>query len=111
MKTLRNLWVVGLLWLLIGGLPLTPAQAQDEGTTGVGTAMAVPGPDGAPVGSITITDVIDPFPDYNPDYPPEAGIRYVMVNVVFDADVFFAVVACRLHLVRSRLGQSSKTCF
>ena len=38
------------------------------------------------VGSITVTEVIDPFTDFDPAYPPEEGGRYVAVNVAFDAD-------------------------
>lgn len=86
MSTLRVLWIVGLFGLLVGSLVPAPVVAQGEGAAGLGTPMTVPGADGAPIGSITITDVTDPFTDFNPDYPPEAGTRYVMVNVAFEAD-------------------------
>ena len=33
-----------------------------------------------------MTEVIDPFTEFDPAYPPEAGGRYVAVNVAFDAD-------------------------
>ena len=33
-----------------------------------------------------MTEVIDPFTDFDPAYPPEEGGRYVAVNVAFDAD-------------------------
>lgn len=86
MSKLRWLWAASLLWLLIGGFTLTSALAQGDGPAGIGTPMPVFGDNGAPAGSITIADVIDPFPDFNPDYPPEAGTRYVVVNVAFEAD-------------------------
>lgn len=86
MSTLRFLWVVSLLWLVVGNVASVPAAAQEEAAAGLGMPMPVPGADGAPVGSITITEVIDPFTAFNPDYPPEPGARYVVVNVVFDAD-------------------------
>jgi hypothetical protein len=86
MSKLRWLCVVSLLWLLVGSLVAAPAEAQGEGPAGLGMPLPVIGADGGPVGAITITDVIDPFPDFHPDYPPEAGTRYVLVNVAFDAD-------------------------
>jgi hypothetical protein len=70
--------------LLISGFPLGSASrvaAQDEGA-----AVPVTDEEGADVGSITVTEVIDPFTDYDPAYPPEEGGRYVAVNVAFDAD-------------------------
>ncbi|HEX2281845.1 MAG TPA: DUF4352 domain-containing protein, partial [Thermomicrobiales bacterium] len=70
--------------LLISGFPRGGASlvaAQDEGA-----AVPVSDEEGAAVGSITVAEVIDPFTDFDPAYPLEAGGRYVAVNVVFDAD-------------------------
>jgi hypothetical protein len=70
--------------LLISGFPPGSASrvaAQDEGA-----AVPVTDEEGADVGSITVTEVIDPFTDFDPAYPPEEGSRYVAVNVAFDAD-------------------------
>jgi hypothetical protein len=70
--------------LLISGFPLgsaSPVAAQNEGA-----AVPVTDEEGADVGSITVTDVIDPFTDFDPAYPPEGGSRYVAVDVAFDAD-------------------------
>jgi hypothetical protein len=70
--------------LLISGFPLGIASqvaAQDEGAT-----VPVTDEEGADVGSITVTEVIDPFTDFDPAYAPEEGGRYVAVNVAFDAD-------------------------
>jgi hypothetical protein len=70
--------------LLISGFPLggvPQVAAQDEGT-----AVPVTDEEGADVGSITVTEVIDPFTDFDPAYAPEEGGRYVAVNVAFDAD-------------------------
>jgi hypothetical protein len=70
--------------LLISGFPLGSASqvaAQDEGV-----AVPVTDEEGADVGSITVTEVIDPFTDFDPAYAPEEGGRYVAVNVAFDAD-------------------------
>src|SRR5918993_5521868 len=70
--------------LLISGFPLGSASqvaAQDEGA-----AVPVTDEEGADVGNITVTEVIDPFTDFDPTFPPEEGGRYVAVNVAFDAD-------------------------
>jgi hypothetical protein len=70
--------------LLISGFPLGSASqvaAQDEGA-----AVPVTDAEGADAGSITVTEVIDPFTDFDPAYPPEEGGRYVAVAVAFDAD-------------------------
>src|SRR5687767_180750 len=70
--------------LLISGFPVStafPVAAQDEGA-----AVPVTDEEGAAVGSITVTEVIDPFTEFDPAYPPEEGGRYVAVNVAFDAD-------------------------
>ena len=69
--------------LPISGFPLDSANqvaAQDQ------AAVPVTDEEGADVGSITVTEVIDPFTDFDPAYPPEAGGRYVAVRVAFDAD-------------------------
>ena len=69
--------------LLISGFPLgtaSPVAAQE------GDAVPVTDEAGAAVGSITVTEVVDPFIDFDPAYPPEEGGRYVAVNVAFDAD-------------------------
>jgi hypothetical protein len=85
MRHVRVLLALFIAWtLLISQLPLGGASlvaAQDEGA-----AVPVTDEEGADVGSITVTDVIDPFTDFDPTYPPEQGGRYVAVNVVFDAD-------------------------
>ena len=70
--------------LLISGFPAGaafPVAAQDEGA-----AVPVTDEEGAAAGSITVTEVIDPFTDFDPAYPPEEGGRYIAVNVAFDAD-------------------------
>src|ERR671917_1004130 len=69
--------------LLISGFPLgsaSPVAAQE------GDSVPVTDEEGAAVGSITVTEVIDPFTEFDPAYPPEEGGRYVAVNVAFDAN-------------------------
>jgi hypothetical protein len=70
--------------LLVSGFPVgtrSPVVAQEEGA-----AVPVTDEEGAAVGSITVTEVIDPFTEFDPAYPPEEGGRYIAVNVAFDAD-------------------------
>ena len=74
--------------LLISGVPMhavSPVAAQD-GSFGGGLAVPVTDEEGGAVGTITVTDVVDPFTEFDPAYPPEEGSRYVAVNVAFDAD-------------------------
>ena len=64
---------------------LAEARAQMSAPT-LGTPIPYVDADGVARGSITVTEIIDPFEQYNPDYPPEAGSRVVAVTVAFDAD-------------------------
>jgi hypothetical protein len=70
--------------LLISGFP--PGSSSLVGAQDEGAAVPVTDEEGAAVGTITVTEVVDPFTDFDPAYPPEEGGRYVAVNVAFDAD-------------------------
>lgn len=59
-------------------------RAQEP--SGIGVPLPVANEEGVPVGSVTVAEIIDPFTEFNPDYPPEAGFRFVVANVAFDAD-------------------------
>jgi len=70
--------------LVFSGFPSGAASrvaAQDEGV-----AVPIADEEGTAVGSITVNEVVDPFTDFDPAYPPEEGSRYVAVNIAFDAD-------------------------
>jgi hypothetical protein len=75
-------WTLALGAIPIGAGPV--ALAQDAGT--LGTAVPVTDDEGATVGSISVNEIVDPFSEFNPDYPPEAGSRFVAANVAFNAD-------------------------
>jgi hypothetical protein len=62
--------------------PRAGVAAQDA----AGVAVPIVNDEGTTVGSIAVNEVIDPFTAFNPDYPPEAGSRFVVANVAFDAD-------------------------
>ncbi len=52
----------------------------------IGDAVPVTDAEGLAVGSIAVTEVIDPFTEFDPAYPPEPGSRYVALVVAVDAD-------------------------
>ena len=74
--------------LLVTGLPMftvSPVEAQEGGSDN-GIAVPVTDEEGVAVGTITVTNVVDPFTEFDPAYPAEEGSRYVVVNAAFDAD-------------------------
>jgi len=72
--------------LLLPGLAINSQNAADaRQDAGTGSAVPVTNTEGMTVGSITVTDVADPFPVFDPNYAPEAGSRFVAVTVAFDA--------------------------
>lgn len=88
--------VLSLLWsAVILGTGPTPVAAQDErfsarqrsGVAGplVGTAVPVVDGGGLERGRITIDEVSDPFAAYDPDSPPDQGMRFVLVSVTLEA--------------------------
>ena len=74
--------------LLISAFPMGDGSsvAAQEDDSGNGAAVRVTDEEGAAVGTITVTEVIDPFAGFDPAYPPEEGGRYVAVNVAFESD-------------------------
>jgi hypothetical protein len=77
------------LLVLLGG-PL-PAAAQDGspvagGPSGpaVGTAVSWIGNEGTELAQVTVTEVTDPFQDYDPNSPPQRGFHFVLLAVTVD---------------------------
>jgi hypothetical protein len=88
MRRIRALFT-GLLvaMFLINGVPsMMPTAVAAQESPSVGDTIAVTNEEGTPVGSITVTEVVDPFTEFSPDYPAESGSRYVVASVAFDAD-------------------------
>src|SRR5262245_8192232 len=81
---IRGVWIVALALLIAvaGGASLAAAQ---DAQTGVGTPVTYVDPDGVTRGTVTISEVADPFEDFEPTRPPEAGTKYVLLTVVFEA--------------------------
>ncbi|MBA3416540.1 MAG: DUF4352 domain-containing protein [Chloroflexia bacterium] len=80
--------IVSLVALLVVlGLapgPVASVAAQGDAPT-VGTDVPYVDAEGVEHGLVTVTEVADPFTDFNPDQPPEAGRRYVLLTVAFEA--------------------------
>jgi hypothetical protein len=55
------------------------------GDTQVGDIVSVIGPDGAPLIDLTVTELIDPFEDYDPRGAPTRGQRFVMAQIDVEA--------------------------
>ena len=60
-----------------------PAVASDA--PAVGTDVPYVDAEGIARGHVTVADVADPFTEYDADYPPEEGTRYVLLTVAFEA--------------------------
>jgi hypothetical protein len=66
-------------------LPAGAVLAQSA-PPAAGTAVTFVDNDGVARGDISVKEVADPFTDFDPRYPPDAGSRYVLLTVIFDAN-------------------------
>jgi hypothetical protein len=82
----RSTSILALLFAFALLLARPPSLAAQNGGPGVGEPVAFVDAEGIARGSITVVEVTDPFEDFHPDYPPEAGSRVVAVTIAFDAD-------------------------
>ncbi len=81
----RLVSIVALLVVLgLAPGPVAPVAAQGDAPT-VGTDIPYVDAEGVERGLVTVSEVADPFTDFNPDQPPEAGSRYVLLTVAFEA--------------------------
>jgi hypothetical protein len=60
-----------------------PGDTADVSTAGTETTYV--DADGITRGTITLSDVADPFTEHHPDYPPDPGTRYIMITIAFAA--------------------------
>ena len=88
MRRIASFLVVVLaLPLVLGGL--RPAVAQDASPeagaeqAGVGTEVSYVDAEGGEA-LVTVSEVVDPFADYDPNSPPEEGTRYALLTVAFE---------------------------
>jgi len=77
--------------LLATGLASGPLAAQEPSatpaTTTAGGTLSVPYVDseGVTHGTVTVRSIADPYTEFDPNYPPAEGQKYVLLDVVFEA--------------------------
>ena len=83
---MRRLSALLLALILAGGLSLAPASAQDDATptAGGGEETILATADGDQIAAITVESVTDPFEDFDEFSEPEAGTRFVAVEVTVE---------------------------
>jgi Domain of unknown function (DUF4352) len=69
--------LVALCLLLVGSLSVS---AQDA-TPAAGGSVTITGPEGAGSATVTISDFVDPFVDYDPGYRPMYGYHFAMASI------------------------------
>jgi hypothetical protein len=69
--------LVALCLLLVGSLSVS---AQDA-TPAAGGSVTITGPEGAGSATVTISDFVDPFVDYDPGYRPMRGYHFAMASI------------------------------
>lgn len=69
------------------------ARLGDAGDVAVGEPKAIGDAAATTYGSVTVREVADPFLDFDPNGPPAEGLRYVVLDTVFEAAVDQAIQA------------------
>lgn len=80
----RTATVVGLLIALLMAPGLTVGVAAQDGAPLLGSPVSYIGADGTELGTITVTDVFDPFTGFPEGSAPEPGSKYVVVHLTFE---------------------------
>jgi hypothetical protein len=75
--------VAALCLLLLGLISVASVAAQDATPTASGPATIV-GSDGAEAATVTLTDFVDPFEEYDPNYAPILGYHFVMASITVE---------------------------
>ena len=74
------------LGILIPGIAQAQSGTPTTETTGafgvpLGTATTIVGPDGAPIGTITVSNITDPFTGFDSSSAPQRGYHYALAEV------------------------------
>lgn len=88
---MRKVFALAMLLALTVGI-IAPGMAQAQSATPttetpgsfgtpIGTAVPLIGPDGAPVGTITVSNITDPFTGFDAGSAPQRGYHYVLAEV------------------------------
>jgi Domain of unknown function (DUF4352) len=72
--------VAALCLLLLGSINVSAQEA----TPVAGGSTTIVGTDGAEAATITVTDFVDPFEDYDPNYVPLLGYHFVMASITVE---------------------------
>jgi hypothetical protein len=81
----RRSSVALVLIVLVAMLAGTSAIVAQDAPPQVGDDITFIDPDGIIRGTVAVRELADPFTDFDPNYPPEPGVRYVVLTVTFQA--------------------------
>jgi hypothetical protein len=85
-SVIRFTLVVAFLVSLIAGAMPVAAQGTSTGNPGVGEAGTIYGSNGEPAGEVSVTEITDPFTEYDPtSSPPARGYHWAMIVVSLTA--------------------------
>ena len=76
--------VVGVLIALLTAPGLSIGVVAQDGAPLLGAPVGYVGADGVELGTITVTDVLDPFTGFPEGSAPEPGSKYVVVHLTFE---------------------------
>ena len=81
----RRSMVTTLALAAILALPGAPALAEPAtGTPAVGDPVAYIGPEGDRLAAVTVEEIVEPFPLYDPSSAPDRGTHYVLVTLTIE---------------------------
>jgi hypothetical protein len=78
---------VGLLAALLVALGMSIGVAAQEDAPLLGSPVSYVGADGVELGTITVTDVLDPFTGFPEGSEPEPGSKYVVLHLTFEGSL------------------------
>ena len=83
----RTTTVVGLLVALLMAPGLIVRVVAEDDAPLLGSPVSYIGADGVELGTITVTDVLDPFTEFPEGSEPEPGSKYVVVHLTFEGSL------------------------
>jgi hypothetical protein len=81
MRRLFAVTVAAFLVLSVLARPAVARQATPPAGPDVGSTISILGTEGTEVATVAVTDLTDPFADYDPGSPPQRGFHFVTVVV------------------------------
>ena len=77
--------IVRLLYRGEGQRLMPILELGETGVAAVGEPQAITDAEGTSLGGVTVREAVDPYTDFDPNWPPAEGQRYVMLDVAFQA--------------------------